>query len=62
MLGLAAIGLTVALFCLVSGRLSGSIITPPIVFSVFGLAIGASGLGLLVERGWEAWRRPPVPV
>ena len=47
MLGLAAIGLAVALFCLVSGRLSGSIITPPIVFSVFGLAIGASGLGLL---------------
>ena len=47
MLGLTAIGLAVALYCLVSGRLSNSIITPPIIFSAFGLAIGASGLGLL---------------
>ncbi|MGI9407666.1 MAG: cation:proton antiporter, partial [Hyphomicrobiaceae bacterium] len=41
------ISLAVLVFALVSGKLRDSIITPPMVFSVFGLAIGSAGLGLI---------------
>jgi len=34
------------LFSLVSGRLQGTIITPPLVFMLFGFAIGSDGLGI----------------
>lgn len=47
MWGLVAIGLAVLGYCLVSGRLANSVVTPPMVFTVFGLAIGAAGLDLI---------------
>ena len=34
-------------FSLVSGRLQGTVLTPPLIFVLFGLAIGAGGLGVL---------------
>ena len=45
-LGIAVIAGGVVCFGLVSGRLQNTVITPPIVFIVFGLCIGAAGLGL----------------
>ncbi|MEO1608760.1 MAG: cation:proton antiporter [Pseudomonadota bacterium] len=44
---LAAIGLGVLAYCLISGRLHNTMITPPMVFALFGLAIGTVGLDLL---------------
>lgn len=46
-LGFAAVATGVVLFALVSRRLETSIITPPMVFAIFGLAIGQAGLGLV---------------
>lgn len=34
------------LFSLVSGRLQGTIVTPPLIFVLFGFAIGGAGLGI----------------
>ena len=47
MWGLAAIGLAVLAFCLVSGRLKDSYVTLPMAFMAFGLAIGERGLQLI---------------
>ena len=44
---LAAIGFGVLAFSLLSGRLNNTMITPPMVFALFGLAIGTVGLDLL---------------
>jgi NhaP-type Na+/H+ or K+/H+ antiporter len=35
------------LFALISGRLEGTIITAPLVFMIFGFAVGGSGLGVV---------------
>lgn len=45
--GFAVIALGVALYALVSRRLEGGLITPPMAFAAFGLAIGHAGLGLI---------------
>ena len=45
-LGFAVIAAGMVGYSLISGRLQGTSITPPIVFILFGLAIGSSGLGL----------------
>jgi NhaP-type Na+/H+ or K+/H+ antiporter len=47
MVGLAAVALGVLAFCLISGRLKDSIITPPMAFALFGLLVGAGGLDLV---------------
>ena len=41
------VALGVLLFGLVSRRLQDTILTPPLVFSTFGLAIGSVGLGIV---------------
>lgn len=46
MLSLVVIAVGVLLFSLVSQRLAETVLTPPMVFAGFGLAIGAGGLGL----------------
>lgn len=46
-LGFVAVAVGVVLFALVSRRLESSVVTPPMVFAVFGLAIGSAGLGWL---------------
>ncbi len=45
-IGFAAIALGVILFSLVSRRLESTVITPPMVFTVFGLIIGEAVLGV----------------
>ncbi|MGI9521332.1 MAG: cation:proton antiporter [Hyphomicrobiaceae bacterium] len=47
MLGLLAIGLAVLIYGLASARLRYSMLTPPMAFVLFGLAIGAGGLDLM---------------
>jgi NhaP-type Na+/H+ or K+/H+ antiporter len=47
MWGLAAIGVAVLAFCLVSGRIKDSYVTLPMAFMLFGLAIGQGGLHLI---------------
>ena len=44
--GFMVIAAGVVLFSLVSGRLRDTVLTPPLVFTVFGLAIGPHVLGL----------------
>ena len=45
-LGLVVIALGILAFSLISGRLKDTVITPPMIFAAFGLAIGGAGLGL----------------
>ncbi len=45
-MSLAIAASALLLYSLVSGRLQGTIITAPLVFAAFGLAIGAGGFGL----------------
>jgi len=47
MVWLAAIGFGVLAYSLISGRLNNTMITPPMVFALFGLAVGTVGLDLL---------------
>ena len=44
--GFVVIAAGVILFSLVSGRLRDTVLTPPLVFTVFGLAIGPRVLGI----------------
>ena len=45
--GIIAVALVVLGYSLVSERFKGSMLTPPMIFAVFGLIIGAQGIGLL---------------
>lgn len=45
--GFAAVALGVILFACVSRRLENSILTPPMVFTLFGLSLGGAGLGII---------------
>ena len=47
MVGIIAVALVVLSYSLISERFKDSILTPPMIFAVFGLIIGAQGLGLL---------------
>ncbi len=46
-LGFVLIAVAVLAFAMVSGRTDRLIITPPMVFALFGLVVGAQGLGLV---------------
>lgn len=44
MWGLTIVALGVVAYCLISGRLRDSVVTPPMIFAVFGLIVGTAGL------------------
>lgn len=45
-LGFACVAIGVIVFALVSRRLENTVITPPMVFTVFGLVIGEAVFGI----------------
>lgn len=46
MWGIIIVAFAILAFCLFSGRLKNSVITPPMIFAAFGLVIGSAGLNL----------------